>query len=42
MVMDTIRAQRERLKGFLDEMLVTLGRSERRQWGDVYARGLLW
>ena len=41
MVMDTIRAQRERLKGFLDEMLVTLGRSERRQWGDVYARGLL-
>ena len=41
MVMDTIRAQRERLKGFLDEMLVTLGRSERRQWGDVYVRGLL-
>ena len=41
MVMDTIRAQRERLKGFLDEMLVTLGRLERRQWGDVYVRGLL-
>src|SRR4030067_119115 len=41
MVMDTIRAQRERLKGFLEEMLVTLGRSERRQWGDVYVRGLL-
>ena len=41
MVMNTIRAQRERLKGFLDEMLVTLGRSERRQWGDVYVRGLL-
>jgi SRSO17 transposase len=41
MVMDTIRAQRERLKGFLDEMLLTLGRSERRQWGDVYVRGLL-
>jgi len=39
--METTRAQRERLKGFLDEMLVTLGRSERRQWGDVYVRGLL-
>jgi len=39
--MDTINAQRERLKGFLDEMLTTLGRSERRQWGDVYVRGLL-
>jgi len=41
MVMDTIRAQRERLKGFLDDILMTLGRSERRQWGDVYVRGLL-
>jgi len=39
--MDTISAQRERLKGFLDAMLVTLGRLERRQWGDVYVRGLL-
>ena len=39
--METTRAQRERLKGFLDEMLVNLGRSERRQWGDVYVRGLL-
>jgi len=39
--METTRAQRERLKGFLDEMLVILGRSERRQWGDVYVRGLL-
>ena len=39
--METTSAQRERLKGFLDEMLVTLGRSERRQWGDVYVRGLL-
>ena len=39
--METTRAQRERLKGFLDEMLVTLGRSERRWWGDVYVRGLL-
>jgi SRSO17 transposase len=39
--MDTTRAQRERLKGFLEEALVTLGRSERRQWGDVYVRGLL-
>jgi len=41
MVMKTICAQRERLKGFLDEMLVILGRSERRRWGDVYVRGLL-
>ena len=39
--MKTTRAQRERLKGFLDQMLVTLGRSERRQWGSVYVRGLL-
>jgi SRSO17 transposase len=39
--METTRSQRERLKGFLDEMLVNLGRSERRQWGDVYVRGLL-
>ena len=39
--METIRAQRGRLKGFLDEMLETLGRSERRRWGDVYVRGLL-
>ncbi len=39
--MDTTRAQRERLKGFLNEMLVALGRSERRQWGGVYVRGLL-
>jgi SRSO17 transposase len=39
--MDTTHAQKERLKSFLDDMLVTLGRSERRQWGDVYVRGLL-
>lgn len=39
--MDTTRAQRERLKGFVDQMLVTLGRSERQQWGSVYVRGLL-
>ena len=39
--METTRAQRERLKGFLDQMLVSLGRSERRRWGDVYVRGLL-
>src|SRR4030066_873212 len=41
MGMETTHAQRERLKGFLDEMLVILGRSERRRWGDVYTRGLL-
>lgn len=29
------------MKGFLNEMLVTLGRSERRGWGSVYVRGLL-
>src|SRR5271157_3377458 len=39
--MDTTRAKKERLKGFLDDILVTLGRSERRQWGYVYVRGLL-
>jgi len=39
--MESKGAQRERLKGFLDEILVTLGRSERRRWGDVYVRGLL-
>jgi SRSO17 transposase len=39
--MEATRAQRERLKGFLDEMLANLGRSERRQWGGVYVRGLL-
>jgi SRSO17 transposase len=35
------RAERERLAGFLSEMLAALGRSERRHWGDVYVRGLL-
>src|SRR3990172_11028709 len=35
------RAERERLAGFLNEMLAGLGRSERRRWGDVYVRGLL-
>jgi len=39
--MDTTYSKKERLKGFLDDILVTLGRSERRQWGDVYVRGLL-
>ncbi len=35
------RVERERLAGFLSEMLTALGRSERRRWGDVYVRGLL-
>ena len=39
--MNTTSTQRERLKDFLDEMLVMLGRAERRQWGSVYVRGLL-
>lgn len=39
--MNTTGAQRERLKGFLKEMLVPLGRAERRRWGGVYVRGLL-
>ncbi len=39
--MRTDRAERERLAGFLNEMLTGLGRSERRRWGDVYVRGLL-
>ena len=39
--MSTDRAERERLAGFLKEVLAGLGRSERRRWGDVYVRGLL-
>ncbi len=35
------RGERERLAGFLNEMLPALGRAERRRWGDVYVRGLL-
>ena len=35
------REERERLAGFLKEMLAGLGRSERQRWGDVYVRGLL-
>lgn len=35
------RAERERLAGFLNEMLTALGRTERQRWGDVYVRGLL-
>lgn len=41
MVADMTHAQKERLKRFLDDILVTSGRSERRQWGDAYVRGLL-
>jgi len=37
--MDTIYAKKEKLKGFLDDILVTLGQSERRQWGDVVCAG---
>jgi SRSO17 transposase len=32
---------RQRLQAFTEEMLAPLGRSERRQWGSVYVRGLL-
>jgi SRSO17 transposase len=32
---------RQRLQGYLEEMLTPLGRSERRYWGNVYVRGLL-
>ena len=39
--MATTYPERERLAGFLGEMLTVLGRSERRRWGDVYVRGLL-
>ena len=40
--MDTAEgSERERLAGFLNEVLAELGRSERRRWGDVYVRGLL-
>ena len=35
------RGERGRLAGFLGDMLVGLGRSERRHWGSVYVRGLL-
>lgn len=33
--------ERNRLSAFLGEMLAGLGRSERRNWGGVYVRGLL-
>ncbi len=36
-----VRDQHDRLSTFLSEMLQGLGRSERRQWGEVYVRGLL-
>jgi SRSO17 transposase len=32
---------RARLKAYLEQMLTSLGRSERRYWGSVYVRGLL-
>src|SRR3954453_1699673 len=32
---------RQRVKRYLEEMLVSLGRSEGRYWGRVYVRGLL-
>jgi SRSO17 transposase len=32
---------RQRLTVYLEDMLVSLGRSERRYWGSVYVRGLL-
>ena len=37
----SVRDQRDRLGRFLSQMLQGLGRSERRQWGEVYVRGLL-
>ena len=37
----TIRGERARLAGFLNEMLGAVGRAERQHWGDVYVRGLL-
>jgi SRSO17 transposase len=36
-----LAACRKRLEMFLTEMLVPLGRKDRRQWGGVYLRGLL-
>lgn len=36
-----IRGERGRLASFLNDMLAGLGRSERRDWGSVYVRGLL-
>ncbi len=39
--MDTVSAQRERLKDFLDKTLTPLGAAKRCQWGGVYVRGLL-
>jgi SRSO17 transposase len=35
------QGERARLAQFLEEMLIGLGRSERRRWGAVYVRGLL-
>lgn len=39
--MKTIQESRERLEQFLSGLLAPLGRSERRNWGRVYIRGLL-
>ena len=36
-----LAACRQRLEGFLTEMLAPLGRKDRRHWGGVYLRGLL-
>ena len=36
-----LAACRKRLEMFLTEMLVPLGRKDRRHWGGVYVRGLL-
>ncbi len=35
------QAERDRLAGFLNDVLQALGRVERRRWGGVYVRGLL-
>ena len=35
------RAERERLAGFLNDVLQALGRTERQRWGGLYVRGLL-
>lgn len=41
MTVKQIERCRQRLKNYLEQMLASLGRSERRFWGSVYVRGLL-
>ena len=41
MTENQIARSRQRLEGFLVDLLEPMGRSERRHWGELYVRGLL-